>query len=185
MLKTNKGLAEYWKDIAGYENKYQVSNLGNVRSLNYHREHKVKLLAFIPDSDGYQQVKLCKDGKVTLKRVHRLVAETFIEKVLNKDQVNHIDGNKKNNCINNLEWVTSKENMEHAFKTGLMANVYKPRNQLGKKVFQYDQQNKLIKIWNSTREIEKTLKLAHSSISYACKNGSIFKNYLWSYKEVV
>lgn len=184
MDKTNLGLVEYWRDIIGYEGKYQVSNLGNVRSINYHREHITKPLAFILDQDGYKQVKLCKDKKVYFKRVHRLVAEMFIPNPYNKEQVNHIDGNKGNNSILNLEWATPKENMQHAFKTGLMENVYKPRLNLGKKVFQY-KDGELIKMWNATREIENELGIPHTSISYACKNGSLLRDFYWSYEEVV
>ena len=184
MNKTNKGLVEIWKDIPEYSN-YQVSNLGNVRNMNYHREKRIKQLAFIPDSDGYLQVKLCKNGIVKLKRVHRLVADAFIDNPLNKEQVNHIDGNKRNNAITNLEWATSKENMQHAFKTGLMANVYKPRNKMGKKVFQLDNKNHVIKTWNSLREIERELKIPHTSIIYACKHHTLRLNCFWSYEEVV
>lgn len=183
-MKTNNGLVEIWKDIENYPN-YQVSNFGYVRCTNYHREHRTHLLAFIPDSDGYLQVKLCKNGIVKFKRVHRLVAEAFIENKTNKEQVNHIDGNKTNNAITNLEWATSKENMHHAFKTGLMANVYKPRPTMSKIVYQFDNNKKLIKKWNSLREIEKKLNISHSTISYACKNKKQKLNSFWSFGEVV
>ena len=76
--------------------------------------------------------------------------------------------------------------MQHAFSTGLMANVYKPRNKIAKKVYQYDKNGKLIKIWNSTREIEKNSCYFHSAISACClgKTKQAY-NYVWSYEEVV
>lgn len=130
--------------------------------------------------------KLCKNGIAKFKKVHRLVAESFIPNPENKPQINHIDGNKQNNNIYNLEWVSNRENMQHAFSTGLMANVYKPRNKIAKKVYQYDKNGKLIKIWNSTREIEKNSCYFHSAISACClgKTKQAY-NYVWSYEEVV
>ena len=130
--------------------------------------------------------KLCKNGIAKFKKVHRLVAESFIPNPENKPQINHIDGNKQNNNIYNLEWVSNRENMQHAFSTGLMANVYKPRNKIAKKVYQYDKNGKLIKIWNSTREIEKNSCYFHSAIS-ACCLGKIKQayGYVWTYEEVV
>lgn len=170
----------------GYNGRYQASNTGKIRSTNYHREYRVKELFCVLDKDGYVMTKLCKNGIANFKRVHRLVAEAFIPNPENKPQVNHIDGNKQNNNIANLEWVSNRENMHHAFKTGLMANIYKPRNKFGKKVYQYNKNGKLIKIWNSTREIEKTLCYFHSAIS-ACCLGKIKQayEYIWSYEEVV
>lgn len=141
---------------------------------------------YVLDEDGYILTKLCKDGIARFKRVHRLVAETFIPNPDNKPQVNHIDGNKQNNNIQNLEWATNAENMRHAFATGLMKNVYKPRHKIGKKVYQYNSEGKLLKVWNSTREIEKVLGFYHTAISACClgKTTSSY-GYKWFYEEVV
>jgi hypothetical protein len=104
---------EVWKDIEGYEGIYQVSSLGAVKSLDRldGRGHKIlgKLLKTGNDVRGYQQVSLSKNGKATVRRVHRLVAETFIPNPEEKPQVNHIDGYKTNNTVDNLEWTTSLE----------------------------------------------------------------------------
>ena len=100
---------------------YQVSNLGNVRSLNYNKAKKIQhLKKVVINKRGYLAVGLSKNGIFKIKTVHRLVAETFISNPNNLPQVNHIDGNKMNNSITNLEWCTKNENQNHAVRTGLM-----------------------------------------------------------------
>lgn len=114
-------MTEIWKDIVGYEGLYQVSNLGRVRSY-YAKNGRVtdtsRLLSGKRDKDGYLEIRLCKSGVVSYRRVHRLVASHFLNGDLSL-QVNHIDGNKANNSIANLELVTAKENVVHAHKNGL------------------------------------------------------------------
>lgn len=114
-------MTEIWKDVVGYDGLYQVSNLGRIKSYygkNGKITNRTRLLSGKLDKNGYVEVRLCKEGKVTYQRVHRLVAMHFLcgDKSL---QVNHKDGNKSNNCIDNLEYVTPKENVIHAHKTGL------------------------------------------------------------------
>ena len=109
-------MQEIWKDIKGYEGKYQVSNSGNVRATNYNNTKKVKILKqYIRNK--YLSVRLCKNGKGKHLKVNRLVAESFIKKP--ELEVNHIDGNKYNNKVENLEWCTKKENIQHAIEIGL------------------------------------------------------------------
>lgn len=122
-------MEEIWKDVKGYEGLYQVSNLGRVKSLNkkvntinqygaiHKRTIKGRNLKQRETHNGYLRVKFIKNKKIQKVRVHRLVAEAFIEKP--KLEVNHIDGNKKNNNVENLEWVTPKENKKHAWIMGL------------------------------------------------------------------
>lgn len=120
-------MEEIWKDISEYEGYYQVSNLGNVRSLprivRYKnsglRKYPGKLLSSEMMKDNYQRVVLMKNGVKTKFRIHRLVATAFIPNVNNKPFINHIDGNKSNNVVNNLEWCTASENIIHADKCGL------------------------------------------------------------------
>lgn len=99
---------EIWKNIDGFEN-YQVSIWGNIRNKN-------RILTPYVTQKGYLKIGLSKNGKNYKKRVHRLVAEAFIPNPHNLPQVNHKDGNPKNNSITNLEWCTNQENKSHAMK---------------------------------------------------------------------
>ncbi len=109
-------MKEVFKDIHGFEGKYAVSNFGNVMSLNYLNQKKPKLLTPIKHHGGYLIVHL---GGSTIRMIHTLVANAFIPNPEGKKFVNHIDGNKHNNRVDNLEWVTCKENINHAIRTGL------------------------------------------------------------------
>ena len=109
---------EIWRKIEGFE-KYEVSNLGRVRSLNYRQTGESKTLRLCKNSTGYLHVDLYKNGNRYYKKVHRLVANAFIPNIDNKPQINHIDGNKINNRVDNLEWVTASENIHHAWTTGI------------------------------------------------------------------
>lgn len=110
---------EIWKSVVGYEGFYEVSNMGRVRSLDRKNSRgsrvKGRYLKYKKTSRGYLSLQLC--GKDCL--IHRLVAKAFIPNPENKPQVNHIDGNKENNCIENLEWCTSSENNKHRYSSGL------------------------------------------------------------------
>lgn len=106
-------MKEIWKDIVGFEGLYQVSNLGRVKRIGKGRGARCIILKS-KDNTAYSRVSLYQNNKPTDKCVHRLVAEAFIPNPENKTQVNHIDGNKRNNRIGNLEWVTPRENTRHS-----------------------------------------------------------------------
>lgn len=121
---------EVWMDIKGYEGLYMISNYGRVRSFDREssylldgklvtRRRKGKILKASPSSTGYLQLNLSKEAKSELVRIHRLVAEHFVDGQMFDLEVNHIDGDKENNRADNLEWITHKENMEHAYANGL------------------------------------------------------------------
>ena len=113
---------EIWKDIKGYEGKYQVSNFGNVRSLMYHNAKGIKRISLLKpatDGSGYFRCALSKNNILTTFKVHRLVAQAFIPNPNNYPQINHIDGNKKNNRVENLEWCTNSMNQIHAYSNNL------------------------------------------------------------------
>lgn len=106
-------MGEVWKDVVGYEGYYEVSNLGNVRNYN-----TKSLLSQVVTDSGYRRVGLYKNGKTEMK-VHRIVAIAFIPNKDDKPYINHKDGNKDNNTVDNLEWCTQRENIKHAWETGL------------------------------------------------------------------
>lgn len=120
-------MKEKWMPIKSYEGWYEVSDLGRVRSVDRvvrykdgrTYEYSSKLIKHKADKRGYPYVGLNKAGKKTAKRVHRLVAETFLPVRDKSLEVNHIDGNKNNNKLSNLEWVTSSENTLKGYELGL------------------------------------------------------------------
>jgi hypothetical protein len=111
-------LKEVWKKIKGYDN-YEISNLGRVKSLNFKRTKKEVILKNTNHSAGYLAVSLSKNGKLTPFLIHRIVASEFLDNNLDLSDVNHINGIKTDNKLNNLEWVNHSDNLKHAFKTGL------------------------------------------------------------------
>lgn len=122
-------MEEEWRAVEGYEGIYEVSNFGNVRSLeretskkNSNNKYtlKAKRLKLCANSDGYFNVRPHKNGRAKTVKVHRLVAKAFIPNPEGKLNVNHIDGNKTNNHVENLEWATHSENTKHAYNIGLM-----------------------------------------------------------------
>lgn len=118
MLNT---LDEFWKDVVDFEEHYQVSNLGNIRKhpnkSHYHKTSKAKLKKFL--NKNYHRVDLSINGQVYRKNVHQLVGAAFIPNFKYGDVVNHVDGNKTNNCVFNLERSTASLNNVHAYQTGL------------------------------------------------------------------
>lgn len=112
-------MEEIWKDIAGFEGLYQVSNLGNVKRFFTKTVYKEKLIGKSIDKDGYLKRVLSKGGKGYNFTEHRLVALAFIENPLNKKTINHKNGIKTDNRVENLEWCTNQENIRHAVETGL------------------------------------------------------------------
>ena len=170
---------------------YQISNLGKVRSLSrFHRTDKnyssigyyQKEKCLKPGTDGWGYNYVSIKGKN--KRIHRLVAETFIPNPNNYEQVNHIDGNKQNNRMDNLEWCTREYNMQEAFKMGLVKRTKGEKHHLSKKVNQYDLSGNLIKEWGCFRDIQRELGFPHSNISSCCRGKQkTAYGYIWKYEE--
>lgn len=123
-------MKEIWKDIEGFEGIYQISNLGQVKSLekidrcpNGGLFTRPEIIMKQSDSDGYKRVQLYKDGKSKQKLIHRLVCEHFVENPENKSEVHHIDFDKSNNYYLNLRWSTSKENVNYTVEAGRKHNL--------------------------------------------------------------
>lgn len=159
---------EIWKDIKDYENYYEVSNLGNIRSKNHYsvlgqkRFYKSKEIKTIIDN-GYFRVSLYIGTKKNTLRLHRIIAIAFINNIENKPQVNHINGIKTDNRVENLEWCTSSENVTHAYKNNLI------KTKLSKKdVIDIFNDN------NSQRLIAKKYNVSQGIIS-RIKNKKVYK----------
>lgn len=117
-------MKEVWKNIDGYNGMYQVSNLGRVRSFKSNRSKHGHIMSLTISKRGYVRVTLYNGGRKHCT-VHRLVAKAFIPNLENKSEVNHIDGDKNNNRVDNLEWSTRSENMTHAYHTCLHTALYR------------------------------------------------------------
>lgn len=177
---------EEWRDIKGYEGHYQISNLGRVKSLYFkNRQGKIfreKILKQNFDNMGYLFVGLSNNGTLKTTKIHRLVAETFIDNPNNYKTINHINGVKTDNRVENLEWCTQKYNVQQAYKNGLGKGKKEWDSPLSKKVNQYTLDGEFIKTWACTKQIERELGFKNSNIS-ACCNGRLVKayNFIWRY----
>ena len=182
---------EIWKSIENYEGLYEVSNLGNVKSLNYLHTNKEKILKHIDDGKGYLIVSLCKNGKAKHYYIHQLVAQTFLPNPENKPQVNHkIEGDKgktmnivvfnEDGLVNNekttIEWATAKENTNYGTRNQ-RANKAK-----SKPVLQFTLDGEFVREWESAKEAEKN-GFSQGHICRCCRGQyKKHKGYIWRYK---
>ena len=169
----NKEL-ELWKPIKDYENYYQISSFGRVKSM-HKTPFKILILSLRAE---YLGIQLCKNGKSKTFSVHRLVALSFLKNDDNTKIVNHIDGNKLNNHILNLEWITYKENRKHAE----INKLFIPKCI---KVSQYSKDKKtLINTFNSVKEAMESTGISDSKICMVCKGKRNHTGgYFWKYTE--
>lgn len=179
---------ETWKDIVRWEDLYQVSNCGNVKSKDRIVERnqqkyvrKGKLLKLSKNSLGYLVVGLTRNSKTLNVKVHRLVGEAFINKVKNKNFINHIDGNKTNNKVSNLEWCNASENSKHAFNLGLSTSMKINRfvgkeeensNSLLTKQQVIEIRNKYIPFKYSAKKLAKEYNVSQSCIEHILRKRS-------------
>lgn len=183
---------EIWRDVPGHEGLYQVSNQGNVRSIDRiitdtkrKRLYKGKQLKLKEDYAGYLCVILYKNSVGQDWKVHRAVALAFLPNPEHKRVVNHIDGNKQNNCVENLEWATHSENARHAYTTGLRVVSEKQRASrelptLQKAVF--GTKDGIRYSFRSIHEAARLIGGNESAISQCCKGKrKTHRGYEWVY----
>lgn len=164
---TQQDKATVWKPVKGYEGLYDVSACGLVKSLRTERYDRMinNDGTLRPKCQyGYLKVGLCKDGTCKQVFVHRLVAQSFVENHLNAPFVNHIDGDKQNNYVANLEWVTQKQNIRHSFDMGLQKPIYKP-------VYVFDKTMKFLFKIESVKSTALHFGIGQPAVSNAIRHG--------------
>jgi hypothetical protein len=188
-------MLEEWKDIKGYEGIYQASNLGRIKSLDRIKQTKgrygkmqIKIKGVIlkasANHDNYLEVVLSKNGKSKTKRVNRIIAETFIENPNNYKQVNHINGVKTDNRVDNLEWCNCKDNIYHALKNNLMKPVKGEKHYKSKKVGKFDKNNNLLEEYDTINNAAKNNNICHTGIVNCLKlRTKTAGGFIWKYME--
>lgn len=186
---------EIFKDVKGYEGLYQVSNFGRVKSLerfkdNYSKKQLVKecMLSLKDNNNGYLQTSLWLNNNQKIITVHRLVAIAFIPNPKNKRTINHKDGVKTNNNVDNLEWNTYSENLKHAYKTKLrvsaMIGKFGNKNPHHKVILQYTKDNKFIAEYGSGYEAMRKTGVNNKCISRVCKGErKQTGGFIWEFKD--
>lgn len=178
---------DIWKPVKNYEGLYEVSNKGQVKRLEhvivdkigrkYHK--KERIMKGSPTGNGYLKVDLQDNkGKRKPLKVHRIVAEAFVPNPDNKPQVNHKNEIKTDNHVENLEWITAKENLNYGTRNE------RARKAISKPVAQYTKDGKLVKIWQSTREAGRELNISNGNISSVARgNQKTCGGFVWKYVE--
>lgn len=194
-------MTEIWKDIKGYEGLYQISSYGRVKSLeriiklsnnfgNFSYKTSERMLQLITNNKGYYVVSLVKNKQKKQHRVHQLVAKHFLNNENNFNCINHIDGDKKNNHVNNLEYCTDSHNIKEAYRIGLKKPNFCMLGKLDDKcpnsipVNQLTIDGVFIKRWNSSREAMRQLNMKANHIMDCCmgKRKSTY-GYRWEYAD--
>ena len=188
-------MIEEWRDIEGFEGYYQVSNLGRVKSLSritkskpgYYRFTYKRILKSYVSTNGYKMVSLRKESKTHYRTVHRLVTKAFIPNPENKGDVNHIDANRLNNKVENLEWATRSENIKHCIKLGRNKTPNKGKTGkdciFSKRVKQYSIDNEFLAEFESITKAREVTGV--NNISKACKSKTRFAGgFIWKYADI-
>lgn len=178
-------MTEIWRDITNYEDTYQISNLGNVRSKDRVVLYIDKRKRIFPgqtmklniDTKGYYKVNLRKNNKFKSLRIHKLVAEHFLKKEIGKNIVNHKDGNKLNNCVDNLEFVTISENTIHAIR--FLKKDFTNGGKHSKKPIISIQKNNIYRFFDSVGSASKFFDLSRRTIGRKMNNPSDELYFIW------
>lgn len=165
-------MIEEWREVPGYEGLYEVSDWGRIR-------RNGKILKTRNNGHGYLHVDLCKNGLVKTINIHRLVALAFLQNPNNYPQINHIDEDKTNNAVENLEWCDAKYNSNYGTRNKRVSE------KMSRPVLQFDLLGNFIREWPSGLKAEEELGINHQSISSCCL-GKKYKSaggFVWRFKE--
>ena len=190
-----ENINEEWKPVKGYEGYYEISNYGNVKSVDRIKKeicrhggyrttfHKGKYIKQFENNKGYYFVRLSKSNAIEKKYLHRLVAEAFIPNPENKPEVDHIDGKPQNNNIKNLQWATHKENLNNPIAKQRWSKTKKGKAniELAIPVYQYTIDGKFVKKWYSAVEAGEN-GFSKMSVWKCCNNKQKnHKGFIWKY----
>lgn len=185
---------EIWKPVIGYEGIYEISNIGRVKSLQRQKyknpTHIIpgKIRPLQLHSNGYYSIMLCKNGITKRVHIHRLVASAFIPNPAGHSTVNHINYDRKDSRVENLEWCSQQQNILHATKrNGYKNNMQGRTGKLSvnsKPTYQIGLDDKVIKLWDSLRDAARELNFNYSSLRN-CARGTSKKshNFKWKYAQ--
>lgn len=180
-------MKEIWKNVIGYEGYYEVSNLGNIRSVERKVEGKNNSVRIISgkqmtpqlDLHGYWSILLCKNGKKKMHLLHRLVAEAFVPNPNGYKYVNHKDEHRTNAKAENLEWCTQQYNLTYN-------NIHLRRNlsNCSKKIVQLDRDFNIVYVWKSAMEAQRHTNIPNANIIACCKRKRYTAGkFIWRYYE--
>lgn len=183
---------EEWRDVVGYEGIYEISNYGRCRRISYNTsDYEAKIAQFgLPHylkpnhgEWGHVRYALCVDSKSKLKLAHRLILEAFdVPNPEHRPHINHIDNDPTNNYIDNLEWCTHTENMQHMIKCGRKVTYRGKDHVESKEVYQYDKNGTLLNKYGSSGEAGRKTGFLSGHIREACRgNLKTYKGFIWKY----
>lgn len=172
---------ETWKPIKGFPN-YEVSDLGSVRSLNWRGKGNSQRLFLKPHNKGYLQVELANERGRKTFLVHRLVADAFIPNPDHYPLVNHLDADRTNNRVENLEWCTQSQNMRYAYSLPSNKRLVRRGRRRAEQVLQIDMDGNVVRTWEDVRTIKVETGMSDWSIAECCRgNRKTAYGYKWRF----